>query len=76
MRKGVLTIVAVLMLALALVATSSVAFAGFGWDDCPPASSQGVANRSEVATGHVFGLLPPEGANSNATTTNPGNKFK
>lgn len=76
MRKTARTILATLALVIMFALSSGVALAGWGYEDCPPASAAGVANRSQVATDLVSGPHPSDVSNPNSRYPgNPGNKY-
>ena len=75
MRKTALTVMATLVMVLMLALSAGSAVAGWGWEDCPPVSGQGQVHLvNGNASSHIIGLTAPENANTNARTTNPGNK--
>lgn len=77
MKRAGLTLLATMMLLVMMALSSTVALAGWVYEDCPPASSVGELNRSEQASLKVGGLLPPDGANEHAwEAENPGNKYR
>lgn len=71
--------VAAVVVGLLMTVSSGSAFAGWAWDDCPPASSNETAHASQTAADHVAGLQGPVNANSHAGNSavdgNPGSKF-
>jgi Spy/CpxP family protein refolding chaperone len=72
MRKATLTVMATLALVIMFALSTAVAMAGWGYEDCPPASIWGATHSSDQAGLMVSNLNPP--ANAHATTLNPGNK--
>ncbi len=74
MKKSAKAIVVSLVLVIVMAVSGGTAFAGWGWEDCPPASGSAVEHMSPTAEFHVGGLQAPLAANDHATTENPGKK--
>lgn len=63
------------MVVVAMIALSGgQALAGWGWEDCPPASGKGVDNMSATAYEQVQEVQAPRVADSHAKGDNPGKK--
>lgn len=73
MRRTALTLLATLVLMLAMAMSTVVASAGWTWEDCPPASAVSRESRSTSASEAVKLVNPPTSAS--ALWDNPGKKF-
>ncbi len=78
MRKATRAVVAALVLAIVMAFSAGSAFAGWGWEDCPPASDAGFANHSDQADvqwGHVTPRVNTNAIKSSSDNgDNKGNK--
>ncbi len=70
MRKATLTLMATMALAIMFALSTAVAMAGWGYDDCPPASMKAQPAQAAWDNWHSHVYPTP---NQNAII-NPGNK--
>ena len=75
MRKATRATVAALVMAIVMAFSAGSAFAGWSWEDCPPASIHETQHASDTATTRVTQNSHADNANIHATTANPGQKF-
>ncbi|MHB0869873.1 MAG: hypothetical protein ACYC66_08825 [Chloroflexota bacterium] len=73
MRKATLTLLATLAVAIMFVLSTAVAMAGWGYDDCPPASYSAWQHASDQAKANWVDVHP-NAADNAWYWSNPGNK--